>query len=318
MSDARLQRRPNCPLLCRWIGRWCVGWLAAGASLVWVAAGTAAAQISAVDDSGHRIALNAPAKRIVSLAPHTTELLFAAGAGERVVGVSAYSDYPAQASRLPSVGDAMRADLERVIALKPDLIVAWKSGNNAGQLARLRALGFAVFDSEPRKLDDIASSLERLGTLAGSDMGRTAAEQFRRELGALRSRYAARTPVTVFYQIWPSPLMTLNDAHIVSEAIRVCGGVNVFGSLAPLVPTVSRESVLNADPQVIFISDEDPQAFDRWRSFGKLTAVRHNTLYRVNGSVLNRAGPRMAGATASLCTQIDDARHLLQTQQRKP
>lgn len=278
----------------------------------------AAAAVSAVDDSGHLISLPAPAKRIVSLAPHATELLFAAGAGARVVGVSSYSDYPTQARRLPSIGDAMRADLERILALKPDLIVAWQSGNPAAQLAKLRSVGIAVFDSEPRKLDDIASSLERLGTLAGTDAGRTAAAHFRAEVRALRERYASRTPVTVFYQIWPSPLMTLNDAHIVSEAIRLCGGVNVFGRLAPLVPTVSREAVVQADPQAIFISDEDGRTFDRWRTLTHMTAVRNNTLFRADGSVMNRAGPRLLDATARLCEQIDQARQTPHTNRRRP
>lgn len=277
-----------------------------------------AAGVSAVDDSGHLISLPAPATRIVSLAPHATELLFAAGAGARVVGVSSYSDYPPQALRLPSIGDAMRADLERILALKPDLIVAWQSGNHAAQLAKLRSLGIAVFDSEPRKLDDIASSLERLGTLTGTDAGRMAAARFRAELRALRERYASRTPVTVFYQIWPSPLMTLNDTHIVSEAIRLCGGVNVFGRLAPLVPTISREAVVQADPQVIFISDEDGRTFDRWRALTQMTAARNNTLFRTDGSVMNRAGPRLLDATARLCEQIDQARQTLHTNRRRP
>ena len=278
------------------------------AALAAILPAAAGAAVSVLDDSGRRITLATPATRIVSLAPHATELLFAAGAGTRVVGVSAYSNFPAEASRLPSVGDAMRADLERIIALKPDLIVGWKSGNHPAQLERLRALGIPVFDSEPRKFDDIASSLERLGMLAGSDEGRLAAARFRDALQKLRERYAARTPVTVFYQIWPSPLMTLNDAHIVSEAIRLCGGTNMFGSLAPLVPTISREAVLKADPQAIFVSDEDDRAFDRWRGFGKLSAVRNDNLFRIDGSVMNRAGPRMLGATARLCEQIDSAR----------
>lgn len=292
-------------------------WLAAMLTATIAAADPASTAVSTVDDSGHKISLPAPARRIVSLAPHATELLFAAGAGARVVGVSAYSDYPPEASRLPSVGDAMRADLERIVALKPDLIVAWKSGNNANQIARLRALGFAVFDSEPRKLDDIASTLERLGALIGSDAGRKAATQFRAELQALQARYARRAPVTVFYQIWPSPLMTLNDAHIVSEAIRLCGGRNIFGALTPLVPTVSRESVVAADPQAIFVSDEDQKAFDRWHTFDSMQAVRNNTLLRVDGSVMNRAGPRLAGATAQLCEQIDRARQMASPLQRR-
>ncbi len=291
--------------------------LRAGLLAALLPATAAGATVSATDDSGRVVTLAAPAARIISLAPHATELLFAAGAGARVVGVSAYSNFPAEASRLPSVGDAMRADMERIIALKPDLIVGWKSGNNPAQLERLRALGLPVFDSEPRQFDDIASSLERLGALAGTVEGRAAAARFRADLRALRERYSARKPVRVFYQIWPSPLMTLNDAHIVSEAIRLCGGVNLFGKLAPLVPTVSREAVLKADPEAIFVSDEDAQAFGRWRGYGNLTAVRNDSLFRIDGGVMNRAGPRMLGATALLCEQIDAARRKQTTTLRR-
>ena len=291
--------------------------LRAGLLAALLPAAAAGATVSATDDSGRVVTLAAPAARIISLAPHATELLFAAGAGARVVGVSAYSNFPAEASRLPSVGDAMRADMERIIALKPDLIVGWKSGNNPAQLERLRALGLPVFDSEPRQFDDIASSLERLGALAGTVEGRAAAARFRADLRALRERYSARKPVRVFYQIWPSPLMTLNDAHIVSEAIRLCGGVNLFGKLAPLVPTVSREAVLKADPEAIFVSDEDAQAFGRWRGYGNLTAVRNDSLFRIDGGVMNRAGPRMLGATALLCEQIDAARRKQTTTLRR-
>lgn len=266
------------------------------------------AEVTAVDDGGRRIALPAPAARIVSLAPHATELLFAAGAGARVVGVSDYSDFPAEARQLPSVGGSMQLDLERIVALKPDLIVAWKSGNSPKQIARLRALGFAVFESEPRRFDEVASSLERLGALAGSPQGRERAVQFRSRLAALRERYAGRSPVTVFYQIWPSPLMTLNDAHIVSEAIRLCGGRNVFGHLGVLAPTVSREAVVRADPEAIFVSDERSDAFDRWRSFPRMRAVRSGHLFRIDGGIMNRAGPRLAEATETLCERIDRAR----------
>lgn len=271
-------------------------------------AAVARADVSAQDDDGHRITLPSPAARIVSLAPHATELLFAAGAGTMVVGVSEYSDYPAAALRLPSVGGSMQLDLERIVALKPDLIVAWKSGNSSAQVARLRALGLPVFDSEPRNFADIASSLERLGQLAGTDEGKARAAQFRQKLQELRERYAGRRPVRVFYQIWPSPLMTLNDAHIVSEAIRLCGGVNVFGQLKPLAPTVSREAVVRADPDAIFVSDERSDAFDRWKAFAQMKAVKSGHLFRIDGSVMNRAGPRLVDATAALCERIDEAR----------
>ncbi len=268
-----------------------------------------ATSVSVVDDSGHTITLPSPATRIVSLAPHTTELLFAAGAGARIVAASEFSDQPPAAKRLPSVGSSLQLDLERIVALKPDLVVAWKTGNNARQLSRLRALGFTVFDSEPRSFDDIASSLDRLGVLAGSIEGRTQASHFRSTVESLRQRYAKRSQVTVFYQIWQAPLMTLNDSHVVSEAIRLCGGVNVFGSLPSLAPTISRESVVRVDPDLIVLSDEQQEAIDRWRKFTQMKAVRHGALFRIDGSAINRPGPRLAEATKMLCEHIDAARN---------
>ena len=268
----------------------------------------ARAEVAVTDDAGRRVALAVTATRIVSLAPHATELLFAAGAGNRIVGVSDYSDFPADARQLPSVGGSMQLDLERIAALKPDLIVAWKSGNSPKQIARLRALGLAVFESEPRRFDEVATSLERLGTLAGSEQGHIEAARFRSGLAALRERYAQRSPVTVFYQIWASPLMTLNDGHIVSEAIRLCGGRNVFGQLRVLAPTVSREAVVRADPETIFVSDERGEAIERWRTFPRMKAVRGGHLFRIDGSVMNRAGPRLLEATETLCGHIDRAR----------
>lgn len=266
------------------------------------------ATVSATDDSGHALVLSRPAERIVSLAPHATELLFAAGAGKQLVGVSEFSDYPAEARKLPSVGSSMQLDIERIVALKPDLIIAWQSGNNARQVARMRKLGYRVFDSEPRRLEDVARTLENLGTLAGTEQGRIAARDFRERQQALRKRYADKTPVRVFYQIWPSPLMTLNDSHIVSDALALCGGVNVFGKLPQLAPTISREAVVAAKPEAIFASDERNETWDRWRTLPRLPAVKLGNLYRIDGAVMNRAGPRMLNATEALCQQIDEAR----------
>ncbi|MCX7216406.1 MAG: cobalamin-binding protein [Burkholderiales bacterium] len=269
---------------------------------------TTSATVSVVDDSGNTVTLTAPAQRIVSLAPHATELLFAAGAGNQVVGVSEYSDFPAAAKQLPSVGGSGQLDIERIASLKPDLIVAWRSGNNRRQLARLRKLGLTVFESEPRNFEAIADSLERLGALVGRDEGRLHAQQFRQQVQTLEQHYAGRSPVTVFYQIWSAPLMTLNDAHIVSQAIRLCGGVNVFGQLKPLVPTISREAVLTANPDVIIVSDEKGNGLERWRSFKRMQAVASGNLMTIDGGTMNRAGPRVIEATRTLCKQIDDAR----------
>ncbi|MEO0316978.1 MAG: hypothetical protein RL404_655 [Pseudomonadota bacterium] len=278
--------------------------LVAGALL----ASPALATVTVTDDGGHPLSLPRPAVRIVSLAPHATELLFAAGAGGKLVGVSEFSNYPPEAGKLPSIGSSMQLDIERIVSLKPDLIIAWQSGNNARQVARLRKLGYPVFDSEPRRLDDIARTLENFGTLAGSEQGRAAARDFRQRQQSLRKRYAGKAPVRVFYQIWPSPLMTLNDQHIGSDALAMCGAVNVFGQLPQLAPTISRESVVEARPEAIFSSDERNEGWERWRSLPQIPAVRLDNLYRIDGAVMNRAGPRMLDAAEVLCRQIDAAR----------
>ena len=268
---------------------------------------SATADITVVDDSGKRITLSAPAKRIVSLAPHATELLFVAGAGKKVIGVSSGSDYPSEALQLPSTGSSARLDIERITLLKPDLIVAWTSGNNPRQIAQLRQQGYAVFESEPRRFDDIATNLERLGTLIGSTQGSDAAAEFKRSLASLGDRYHGRTPVTAFYQIWPSPLMTLNGQHLVSQALNLCGATNVFGGLPQLAPTVSREAVISANPDAILISDESV-GFERWTNLTSLKAVRQQHLFKMNGKLLNRPTPRMLIAVSDLCEQIDTVR----------
>ena len=198
----------------------------------------APAAVSAPDDAGHIVTLSAPARRIVSLAPHATELLYAVGAGASLVGVIEYSDYPPEARRIASVGSAAAFDIERIIALKPDLVVTWSSGNPAAKIVKLRSLGITVFESEPRDFENIASLLERLARLAGTDpIGQAAAKAFRTRLKTIAATYRHRPPVRVFYQIWNTPLMTLNDTHMVSAALRLCGGKNVFGKLPQLAPS---------------------------------------------------------------------------------
>ncbi|MEB0137367.1 cobalamin-binding protein [Actimicrobium sp. CCC2.4] len=269
-----------------------------------------AAPVSATDDAGHPIRLDAPARRIISLAPHVTELLFAAGAGARLVGVSDYSDFPPAAKIIGSVGGAAALDIERIVMLKPDLVVAWGSGNSASQLARLRALGIAVFDSEPRDFATIASSLERLATLAGSEAtGHAAARDFRVRLQTLTSTYQRRATVPVFYQIWRAPLMTLNGQSMVSSAIRLCGGNNIFAQLPQLAPVIGAEAVLQANPEVILTGgDDEAAALADWRRFPSLLAVQRNNLFVINADWLARSGPRLLDGTELLCRQLDSAR----------
>ncbi len=280
------------------------------ASLLFVPLLTHAAALSVQDDTKHTVTLPAPARRIVSLAPHATELLFAAGAGPYVVGVSEFSDYPPQAKRIPSVGSGVSLDLERILQLKPDLIVGWNNGNAAAQLARLEPLGIPVFKSELYSFQTIASSIERLAHLAGTDaVGRQAADNFRTHLKQLQTTYQAHRPVAVFYQIWRRPLMTLNGSHLVSSALQTCGGVNIFAKLPQLAPTVSVEAVLKADPEAIIASSgEQDDVLAEWRRFPNLKAVARGNLLLVDGSLLNRAGPRILDGVEDLCRKLDTVR----------
>lgn len=291
------------------------GWRSACCAVLLASCSAAAfaaisAAVSVQDDAGHTVTLPVPATRIVSLAPHATELLYAAGAGNKLVGVSKYSDYPPEAKHLPSVGDSAALDLERIVALKPDLVVIWGSGNSAPQIAKLRALGLPLFESEPRDFAAVASSLERLARLSGSDaIGQAAAANFRARLQTIATTYQQRPVVRVFYQIWREPLMTLNDNHMVSAAIRLCGGENIFGKLPRLAPTVGMEAVLQADPEVIIAGgsahDNTPTS---WRHFPKLTAVARDNLFSLDSDLMTRAGPRVLDGTEALCQQLDTAR----------
>jgi iron complex transport system substrate-binding protein len=241
-----------------------------------------------------------------------TELLFAAGGGSRVVGAMNYSDYPEAAKKIPLVGSSSQLDMERVIALKPDLLVVWQSGNTARQLEQLRALGIPMFYSEPVKLEQVADSLVRLGQLMGTEgVAQPAAAGFRAKIAALGARYGSRPTVRVFYQIWDKPLYTLNGRQIVSDAIRLCGGDNVFGKLSVKAPEVSIEAVMQEDPEVIFGGDQHDPAdagLNIWKPFKGMLAVKRGNLFNLGGELLTRAGPRMADGAASLCEKLELAR----------
>ncbi|WP_332675634.1 cobalamin-binding protein [Aromatoleum sp.] len=270
------------------------------------------AELAVVDDAGRTVRLARPAQRVVSLAPHVTELLFAAGAGPRVVGAVAYSDYPEAARQLPRVGGYGNIDMEAVAALKPDLVIAWKTGNRDAHLDKLAALGIAVYLNEPRSLDDVARSLESLGVLAGSEgAARAAADAFRARRDELARRYGGRPRVRMFYQIWDKPLMTINDEHLISDAIRLCGGDNVFGKLPQLAPAIGVESVLAADPEVIVASgmgEARPDWLDQWKRWPKLAAAAADNLYFIPPELIQRHTPRLLDGAAQLCSFLDEAR----------
>jgi iron complex transport system substrate-binding protein len=271
-----------------------------------------AAAIEVRDDAGNTVNLATPAHRIVTLAPHATELVFAAGAGDRIVGTVSYSDYPAAARDIPRIGSNSQIDIERLIALKPDLLVVWLHGTASRQLEQLRGLGIPLFYSEPQHLADIPDAVMRLGQLAGTEaQARTAAVALRAQLAALEAQYRGRPSVRLFYQVWPHPLYTLNGKHIVSDAIRVCGGVNIFAGLSAIAPTVSVEAVLLENPEAVISGDlnrKNEDGLALWRAYPALLAVQRGNLFALDGDLLSRPGPRMIEGAAALCKSLETAR----------
>jgi len=279
---------------------------------VLVAAGAAHAQVEVVDDYGRPVSLAGPAQRVVCLAPHLAELMFAAGAGDHVVGAVDYSDYPAAARTLPRVGSEATINLEALVALRPDLVVAWPNAGSVRAVDRIASLGIPVFRSEPRELEDIARTIETFGRLAGTrDAARSAANDFRARAARLEARYSQRPVVRVFYQVWDRPLITVNGDHVISKVIRLCGGINVMADLPGIAPEIDPERVLEADPDVILASGTGsvrPAWLDGWKAYPGLAAVRHRQLRAIRPELLQRHTPRLLDGAEELCHILESAR----------
>lgn len=263
------------------------------------------------DDRGVVVRLAAPAARIVTLAPHLTEIAFAAGAGDKLVGVARFSDFPAAAQRVPQVGDGARVDLERILTLKPDLVLAWKSGNQAGDIARLEQFGFPVFVTEPWRLTDISRLTRAVGALAGTTgTAEEAAATFERELAALREQYGGRSPVRTFYEIWHKPLLTVNAKHMISDVISLCGGVNVLADVPILTPSVSLEAVLAAHPDVILGGSSAVTAGEfvaQWRRY-PVEGLKGLPVFYVAPDEIQRQTPRIAQGAKAICEHLESVR----------
>ena len=305
----------------RSVGRGLVGVAVVLATVVVASNAAHAASIRATDDAGHVVTLARPASRVVTLAPSLTELVFTAGGEAALVGTTALSDFPEAARRVDRIGDASRLDVERVLALKPDLVLVWQRGNLGREIEQIGAAGIALFQLEPRRLDDVPRAVERLGVLLGHEapaLGR--ANALRSQLEALRSAHAGAAPVRVFYQVWQSPLMTVSRSQMIGDAIALCGGRNVFGELVPLVPVVSTEAVVAADPEAIFTASEkgggapawqrapDAPGFAAWHRYTPLTAARRGWMFTVNGDLISRQGPRIVEGVAAICAALDTVR----------
>lgn len=273
----------------------------------------AKADVSVIDDSKRVVHLEKPAKRIISLAPHVTELVFSAGAGSSLVGVSEYSDYPEEAKKIASIGSIFALDLERILALKPDLVIIWGSGNAKLLANKLRDNKLTVFENEPHNFEDIANAIEKIAILAGTEkVGLANARQFRQRLQSLTQTYQLsdkQKPILVFHQMVKSPLMTVNREHFISKMIQLCGGKNVFADLKDISATITVEALMSANPEFIFSSGKDnSKLLNDWASFPNLSAVKKQNLYSIPGDWLHRAGPRVLDATEMLCKRIQEAR----------
>lgn len=259
-----------------------------------------------LDDLGRTLTLPAPPSRIISLAPHLTEIIFALDAGERIVATVEYSDYPPQATTIKRLGDAFAVSVEAVVAASPDLIVAWTTGGSQTSLARLDALGYPIYFNEPTSLASIAATLEKLGALLGKEqLGASQARAFRQRLAGLRQTYATAEPDRVFYQIADARLFTVSAEHQIGEALEVCGAVNIFAGLPLPVPIVSLESLVAADPELIVVSRSYPGQVSgwepTWQRLGWLSRIRY-----VDGSLISRSGPRMLDGVAQLCEVLHE------------
>ena len=290
--------------------------LLAALGVAWCATGTAAitpiTPITMSDDRGKTVSLARPATRIVTLSPHLAEIAFAAGAGASLVGVSARSDFPEDARRLPVVSDSGRIDLERIVALQPDLVLAWLSGNPSRQLELLERRGIPVLALEVRRLDDVPRLLRLVGAAAGrGETAEQAALQTAQSVRALVARYAGRRKLRVFVEIWHEPLMTVSGTHPISDVLQVCGGQNVYAKARALTPAVSPETLLVLRPEVVIMSSgagSEAQQAERWLRLALLPAVQQGALYELDPDLLHRQGPRLIEAARTMCEHLERAR----------
>ena len=274
---------------------------------------TQAAALTVTDDAGTQVTFNAPPKRIISLAPNLTELIYAAGLGNRLVAVSAYSDYPVTAKQLPQVGDAFRIDWERLVALKPDLVLGWGSSMSALDRAAFGKLKLNLLILEPRRLNDIPKVLRLLGRIGNTDsVAETAAYSFDKQRNALRYKYASRPLMRVYFQVAATPLLTINGKHIISDVLRLCGAQNVFSDAPLLVPAISEEALINARPEVMLAmaatQGYQEQAQGLWQSL-PLDAVRQGHVGYIHPDLISRSSPRILQGALEICELLESLRN---------
>lgn len=267
--------------------------------------------VTVIDDAGIQIQLYKPAQRIVSLSPHITELLYAVGAGKTIIAAVDYSNYPLAAKKLPRVGSGYQLDLEAILGLKPDLVVGWQSGNSPAQLDKLKKLGLTVYLSEPKTLQGIAKNLQDLGELSGNKKeARQQVDIFLNGLLELKQLNKKNKKIRVFYQVWEKPLFTVNDKHLISQIISLCGGENIFNGLSALSPQIDIEAVIARNPQIIVAGADKIREnwLNNWKKWASIDAVKNNQLYGIDADLIVRHTPRILQGARTMCESIDKAR----------
>jgi iron complex transport system substrate-binding protein len=268
--------------------------------------------VSVHDDSGRLVRLTQPASRVITLAPNLTELVYDIGAGKHVVATVQYSNYPSAAKHIPRIGSSDSLNLEAILSFHPDLVLAWRSGNRPQQLRAIERMGIPVYRSEPHSLQDIVTTLIRLGKLLGAQaQADHVAKHLRSGIAELKHHYAGHKAITGFYQIWNQPIYTINGRHIISHVMGLCGIHNIFADAPILAPVVSKEAVLAKNPQMI-ISGGSPEVRSQnlaiWQSWSQLTAVRAHNLFYIDADLMQRDTPRILEGARILCHQADIAR----------
>lgn len=269
--------------------------------------------ITVTDDGDDQVSFDAPPQRVISLAPNLTELAYAAGLGPRMVAVTAYSDFPEAAKLLPQVGDAFHLDWERLVALKPDLVLGWKSGLSARDRDAFGKYGLKLLVLEPRRLEDIPRALRLLGHIAGTEAtAERAALDFERRRNDLRTRYSGLPVVRVFFQIADAPMLTINGQHIISDILQLCGAQNVFADVPVLTPAISAEALVGAQPQLLIgAADTEAQQKDMMRIWRELPlrAVKLGAMDFVPADLVSRPSPRILEGAEYICEAVDQLRH---------
>lgn len=288
-------------------GHWLCGLML---GLGWLA--SVQAKIQVLDDRGNNLSLQQPAQRVLALAPHAVEILFAVGAGDRLLARPLAATYPEQAARLPSLGDGVRLDPEVLLSYKPDLIIAWDTAGPRTALSPLIRMGIPVYWSDPQSLSQIARNMRNLARLTGQDsQGEAVATEFERSIAAWRLAYANKTPrPKALYVIWSNPWMTVNGQHFISELLALCSADNLFADLPPLAGRLAFEAILQRQPQMILAASAAD--LNKFSTFPQLPASRYQGLLQVNPDWFERPGPRVIQALGSLCPEVERVRRQMQ------